>query len=394
MQVILGGDALRPPLTGIGHYTRALATGLPNDHRIDDVRCFCEGRFVEAQSLFRQPEGAGATAGTSRGQLRAFIRKIPGAYSLRTKMRNALFANQLNRFDGQALYHEPNYILKPFKGCCITTIHDLSHLHYPEFHPVERVRYLEQELPRTLERANHVVTDCEFIRREVIELLGVAAENVTAVPLGVDERFHPREGEQLEKVLADYGLQPGYLLAVATLEPRKNLAGLLHAYEGLPAALRRRFPLVLVGGRGWHCQELEQKIERLVRRGEGCHLGYVPTEHLPVIYSGAAAFAFPSFYEGFGLPPLEAMASGVPVLISDNSAMAEVVGEAGLLVSAEDPEQIRKSLQELLEDDGLRQTLRKQGLQRSQQYRWPVCIEQTVDVYQRVWDAFHAGGQR
>ena len=382
MKVLLNVESLIPPLTGIGYYTQNLLAGL-REHDDCQVLCFAQSRIIdpgnesEAVDLVQQQR--------EFEKMRRIVRGIPGAYQLRSYVRNFMFRRATQNRFGAAIYHEPNYILKPFDGVAVATIHDLSYIHYSQYHPRERVRYMERELPRTLEKAAHFITDCQFVKDELISILGVVAERITAIPLGVGSQYHPRSEESIQGTMQKYHLQFGhYLFAVATLEPRKNLAGLMTAYMRLPLKERRRFPLVLVGGRGWQCHELEERIAKLEAAGELRYLGYVAAEDLPAIYSGAAGFAFPSHYEGFGLPPLEAMASGVPVLTSSNSAMSEVVGTAGILIDPKDDDAIYQGLVQLLSDDQWRRQAIMDGLSRASQFSWPHCVEQTMAVYRQV----------
>jgi alpha-1,3-rhamnosyl/mannosyltransferase len=353
---------------------------------IDRLFCFTGTGFSEPDQLLEDTVINASATVKKNHFLRSQLRRVPAAYQLRTLVTNYKFKRAIKQTsNGDALYHEPNYILKPFSGCSITTIHDLSHIHYPQYHPKERVRFLERELPRTLQRADHIVTDSEFIRNEVIEILGVDAQRVTAIPLGVGGYFHPRSSEEVGSVLDSYRLNYGeYLLTVATLEPRKNLDGLLDAFLRLPEPLRKRYPLIFVGGHGWQSHRLDQRLTDLELKGEVRRLGYVADEHLPALYSGARGFVFPSFYEGFGLPPLEAMASGVPVLTADNSAMAEVVGQAGILIDAENNDDLLVGLERLLTDEKFRQCAVEDGLEQAQKFSWPGCVEKTVKLYKKA----------
>lgn len=210
----------------------------------------------------------------------------------------------------------------------------------------------------------------------------VPPESITAVPLGVDERFRPlREGTGTE-ALGAWGLAPGgYGLCVSTLEPRKKVAELLAAWRLLPRALRDRFPLVLAGGRGWLDTGLRDSVERGVAEGWLRHLGFVAEDRLPELYAGAALFLYPSIYEGFGLPPVEAMASGVPVVVSDRSCLPEVCGDAPRYVDPDDREGFAEAIEHCLSDARWRAQAVRRGLERAAGFSWDRCIEGTAAVY-------------
>jgi glycosyltransferase involved in cell wall biosynthesis len=294
------------------------------------------------------------------------------------------FHRQVECFPNHLL-HVPNFILPPCANPTVVTLHDLSHLHYPQFHPRERIVYLERYLPQTLQQATRLIAVSEFVRQEIITLLGVAAERIVSVHNGVDPAFRPYSSIELAPVLSRHGLQAGsYLLAVATLEPRKNLGRLAEAYGGLPATLRQRYPLVLVGASGWLTETLERQLAPLERSGQLRRLGYVPQEELPLIYSGAHAFAYPSLYEGFGLPVLEAMSCGIPVLTTDRASLPEVAGDAALLVNPEDVDAITAGLERLLTDHEWRTEAIQRGLQQAGRFSWVRCIQETIAVYQQA----------
>ena len=377
VRVILGVDAISPPLTGIGRYVQSLARGLKRHPGIAAARYYAHGRWVAQPAALLNP----------RLPLNFLRRHVP----FRRWARRAYHAvnDAVSRAKLAAyrdwLFHAPNYIAPEFAMRAVCTIHDLSHLHMPEHHPRDRVEYLLRELPRTLERAAHVITVSEFVRAEVIAEFGLAPEQVTAVPLGVEPTYHPREAGALDAALARHGLvHGGYLLAVATLEPRKNLERLLDAYARLSPALRRAFPLVLVGGRGWRNEALLARVARMQAQGELRWLGYVAEGELPFMYAGAAAFAFPSLYEGFGLPVLEAMASGVPVLTSNRASLPEVAGDAAILVEPEDIVAMTEGLERMLTDMAWRESAATRGIERARAFTWEACVDRTVAIYGKV----------
>ncbi len=377
MRVILNVDAIQPPLTGIGHYALQLARGLRRHPAISDLRFFSAYRWLA------DPEQAlHANQALSRVRNRVPFKTL--ALHLYSFTRSQLFRWQTRKLDGSVL-HTPNYILMPFPGAAVTTVHDLSYLHYPQHHPRERIAFMERQMPRTLAQAAMIITDSDFVRQELIDLLGVAAHRVQTVSLGVEGSFHPRPPAELTPALTRYGLANlPYLLVVATLEPRKNLLHLVEAYSRLPATLRQHHPLAIAGARGWLTGELEQRLEPLERGGQVKRLGYLPQDDLPLLYAGAWAFAFPSLYEGFGLPVLEALASGTPTLTSNRSSLPEVAGDAALLVDPEDVDSLTASLERLLTDDEWRALAVERGLRQASQFSWERCVEETVAVYRRA----------
>jgi alpha-1,3-rhamnosyl/mannosyltransferase len=316
--------------------------------------------------------------------LRRFLRRLPFAYQIRSSVRSFMFRRRTANIR-DAIYHEPSFVLKPYDGLCVATIHDLSYIHYAKYHPVERVKYLEREIPKTLKKVAHIITDSTYVRREIIDILGVPEEKVTSIPLGVDKRFFPRKRNELAPILARYGLQDTkYLLLVGTLEPRKNFDGMILAYSRLPNVLRSRHPLVHVGPQGWCAKPTEKAFDALMRSGQARRIGYASSDDMAYFYAGAHAFAFPSIYEGFGLPLLEAMASGVPVLSSNRSSMPEVLGDAGLLVNPEDIDALTGALVKLLSDDEFRESSIRKGKMQVKHFQWEDCVDKTVNVYQEL----------
>lgn len=387
MNVILPVDAIVAPLTGIGRYAFELAQRLPEHPLIKQTRFFWFGQWLNQADLARltiaapTPDNQPAAQRSSlRSRLAGNRFAVRGYHALTPQ----LFGWRLRNETG-SLFHSPNYFLPPFPGRSVATIHDLSHVWFPEFHPAARVDYLKRALPDTLRRADFLITDAESVRQEVIRHFGWPADRIAAIPLGVDPVFHPRTDYELQALLPKYGLRIGeYTLCVGTIEPRKNIDRLLTAYESLPQRLRLHHPLVLVGARGWRSDLTHNRIDKAEVAGWLRYLAYVPQTDLPLLYAGARLFAYPSLYEGFGLPVLEAMASGVPVVTSNVASLPEVVGDAAWLVDPLDTDGIATALEQALQDDTWRQKTRTHGLDRASLFNWADCVAQTVAVYQSV----------
>jgi glycosyltransferase involved in cell wall biosynthesis len=377
VDVILNVDAITPPLSGIGRYALQLANGLRAHPAVGDVRYFSTYRWIN------DPRRTLA-ANSGMAWLRRYMPAKSVAMDVYFALRQRRFDRLVRRFDDYVL-HSPNYLLFEHGGPCVSTVHDLSWLHYPEYHPAERIRIMRKRMPRSLEIADAVIADSEFVRREVIETFALDPARVHAVPLGVDETFCPHSESETRAAMATFGLRhEGYLLALATLEPRKNFERLLDAYERLDAGLRRRYPLVLAGATGWHAHRLIERVDALAERGQARRLGYVAEDMLPQLVAGARALAFPSIYEGFGLPPLEAMASGVPVVASSASCIPEVTADAALLVPPDDAARMAHALEQALVDETWRETARARGIRRASTFTWRRCVDATVRVYRDV----------
>lgn len=386
MKLLLNTESLRPPLTGIGNYTLNLLGEL-EAQGLASIDCFNGAAWLTAaQTLDRQLPVSGAMTRPSASRdlsasLRSFVRGLPLAYRVRSAVRNEVFRREASKRQA-FVYHEPNFILKPHKGPCVATIHDLSFIHYPDFHPAERVAWLSRELPRSLARADYLITDSGIVRQELIDRFDLAPDRVRAIYLGADQRFQPRDPRHTGEVLARHGLVHGrYVAFIGTIEPRKGVSTLLDAWEQLPASLRQEYPLVIAGAPGWQNSDLLERMQVLQARGEIKYLRYVAADELPFIYSGAAVFIYPSLYEGFGLPVLEAMASGVPVVCTDGTSMAEFAQGAVSLFEAGRSEALSEALRILLEDQALRSEFILKGLSQARQFSWARCARETSDVY-------------
>jgi glycosyltransferase involved in cell wall biosynthesis len=285
---------------------------------------------------------------------------------------------------GAELFHATEHLLLPLRDVpTVLTVHDLIFRHLPQHHKPLNRWYLNLTMPLYCRRATHLIAVSEQTRADVQAAYGVAAGKITVIPEAADPRFAPAQAAAVAAARARYGLPERYLLTVGTLEPRKNLTRLLRAWAPLYQAGQAP-PLVLAGKPGWLNEAFYAALEASPARQGVIRTGYVEDEHLPALYSGAELFVLPSMYEGFGLPPLEAMASGAPVACSDIPALREVAGEAALYFNPLETEAIQAALVEGLRRDDLRAALRERGLQRSRAFSWERAARETLAVYQRV----------
>ena len=371
----INGVALLSPLTGIGQYTLHLVRELQQLLPMQPWLFYGSGWNRELRN---------APLPGVDGIKKLIKRAVPNPYMVARFLQQRQFSRGVKQ-QGIRLYHEPNFLAYRFGGPTVVTVHDLSWIRHPETHPAERVRVMDKLMPRVVETAAEIIVDSEFVRQEVIGHYGVAPERVTTVLLGVAPAFRPQPESACRTVLAAQGLRYGeYLLAVGTLEPRKNLATVIAAFSRLPQAMRKRTPLVIVGMNGWGMDRFPDSLRRLIEQGEVKLTGYVPQQDLPLLYAGARLFVYPSIYEGFGLPPLEAMACGVPVIVSRRASLPEVVGEAGILVEAMDEAGIAGHMQALVEDAALHARLAAAGLEQARRFTWRQCALETLAVYRKA----------
>ncbi|WP_186163159.1 glycosyltransferase family 4 protein [Burkholderia gladioli] len=369
MKIAFCVDAIQPPLTGIGRYAYELSKHyLSSESGITELRFFLQNRWIERLDVL---DSQATTSTRHKGLPRWLLREFQ--------------IWRLRRQAAQFLFHSPNYFLPDVAETGISTIHDLSVFKYPETHPRERIVDFEKRFESTLSRANHLITDSEATRLEVIDYFGWQADRITAIPLGVSADFHPRNRNHLQPYLNSISLQYGnYSLCVSTLEPRKRINHLLDAYHALPGDIRQRYPLVLAGSKGWLSADLLSRIEAHSKDGWLRYLGFVPESVLPLLYAGARAFLYPSIYEGFGLPVLEALASGIPTLASNRSSLPEVTGGAAWLVDPDDPIALRSGVEKALLDEEWRTRAISASLSVSARFTWSQCAQRTLDLYRTL----------
>jgi glycosyltransferase involved in cell wall biosynthesis len=390
MRVLVNGLTASGGRTGIGHYTAEL------------LRCLCDHAAGAAIDCFPSPwirqtrhawlrvrpwferSGPKPTVPDNPNASPAWRQRI--LRRLRS-LGHTLLSRNMQAFcrrGGYDLYHEPNFIPLPSDLPTVATLHDLSVLLHPEWHPVHRVVDFERHFREGLTRCVHFLAISEFGRQEIIQTLNIRPERVTRTYMGVRPGLGPLPQEQVESTLRRLNLPPRYLLYLGTIEPRKNVLTLLRAYGSLPDHLRARYPLLLVGGWGWNSADVAAYLDAEAKARGVLHLGYVPDEHMPALYNGARALIFPSFYEGFGLPPLEMMACGGAVIASTAGAIAETVGRRAHLVEPLDLDGWRAGMKRVVEDDDWHRELRRGAEDVARPFTWEACAADTLRAYHIV----------
>ena len=370
--MLIGLDAipLTEPRAGVGHYTYELARALADASPGDEFELVYPSSYpavdLEEMELL-PPNLKGARVGVGALGRRWWSAGLP-RYAARR---------------GYRLFHGTNYDVPLWGGTTrVLTVHDLSLFTHPETHEPRRVWRARRRLPLMTRAASAVVTPTEAVRHELCEWLRVAPSKVFAVHEAARECFRPMDGREAAEVLRGLGVGGEFLLAVGTIEPRKNLATLVRAFEEV---LRERpasgLRLVVAGGRGWLTGPLFESLERSPARGRVVLAGYVSDEQLRALYASCAAFVYPSLYEGFGLPPLEAMSCGAAVVAGDTPAVAEVTGGGARLFDPHDHGELTRAILELLDDDAARRALSAAGLRRAAQFSWAHTARATLDVY-------------
>ena len=391
MKIAVNIHCLHPPLTGIGHYARHILQILIDHPEVEELRGISQQgwhseaelrEILNSQQGYQPPTQTGSRPAQWLLKLKKLARKVPGIYSLY----HYFFSRppiEIAPQQTDCIYWEPNYLpLRDMAGRAVITVHDLSHLRCPQFHPGQRLLELDR-LPAEVAAAGQVITVSEFTRAELEHYFKLENNKVSVVTPAVNKDFVPQSGSRVKQLRDTYSLPESYLLFVGTIEPRKNLEGLLLAYNSLDSVTQRQQPLVIVGARGWHIEEFDELMAEL-NNANMVLPGYIESRDLPALYSGATMLIYPSLYEGFGMPVLEAMACGTAVITSDITSMPEVAASAAQLIDPTDIDAIAATITRVLADSELRQSMVEKGLAVASRYSWEKSANDLLAAFKKA----------
>ncbi len=373
MRIGLDGYPLSEPLTGVGHYTLELALALARNFPAD-----------EFELVSPQPFNPANTDGIDHGSISNLRLTQAKSSSLRGHWWSVglpMYARRA-RFD---LFHGTNFEVPLWKRRrTVVTVHDLSTLLHPETHRRRAVRRARVRLPLVAKVADAIITPTAAVKGEVCDRLKVKPEKVVAIHEAPRRGFRPMTSADTIPVRKRLGIEDEFLLFVGTLEPRKNLLTLLKACDEVITRTSTLPQLVVAGGEGWLIQETLSFLNSPPLRDRVRLTGYLNDQELCALYSSCRAFIYPSLYEGFGLPPLEAMACGAPVIASRVAALQETLGEAAILIEPLDVQTLGRTIVEILKDEKRRATLRDAGIKHAAKFSWDEAAKLTHDVYEAL----------
>ncbi|HET9017478.1 MAG TPA: glycosyltransferase family 1 protein [Thermomicrobiaceae bacterium] len=367
--MLLDYTAALSQVSGVGRYTRSLVAALdrarPPD--VDLALWSARVRPIRTQVLPRT------------------VREVPiperwltvGWQRLRLPLPVEVLAGRAD------VVHAPDFVAPPHRAPAVVTIHDLSYLVTPQFAYPNLRRYLATAVPRGLRGSTGIVAVSRATAEDLTRFYDVDPARVTVIPEGVDPAFRAPADEVVVTVLDTLGIRRPYFLIVGTIEPRKNHLGVLTAFEQLARA-HADVSLVIVGRPGWMSSEIMAAIDSAASRLSVHHLGGIDDEQLAALYAGSVALVYPSWYEGFGLPVVEAMACGTAVITSDRGSLAEVAGDDAVTVDPSSPESIAAAMESVLDDSAFRQGLIARGIERAATFNWDAAAAAHIDLYRRV----------
>lgn len=374
MRILVEYTAAIAQGAGIGRYTRSLVDALGRVDKDDDITLFSAERPTHERGFPAARRFRTVIGPLDNRRMTILWHRLGAPLPIET-------------FAGRAdVLHAPDFSLPPTLGArTVVTIHDLAFMTHPECAVPALRAYLNRVVPRAARRADQIIAVSQRTADDLVELLGVEPKKITVIHLGVDPSVQRVEdADRLSAAVTRYGLRRPFVLAVGTIEPRKNFARLIEAFSLAKERIGGPAQLVIAGRKGWLYDDVFQAVDRLGVRDDVRFLDYIPDGDLPTLYSLAAVVAMPSLYEGFGIPIVEAMACGAPVVASSAGSLPEIVGDAGLLAAPADVDALADALTRAVSDETLRAQMIARGRVRAQRFDWDEAARQHVAVYHAV----------
>lgn len=367
--ILTDAKVLLSPFTGIAKYTYENAKRIKQSDKyniyfnyIYPSKNLQENRYKKTKSKFT------LNFLNKNGFLKKYKRKL---------------INAVNMFDYRTydIYWQPNIIPNPYMKAknIVSTVHDFSFLHYPESHPKERIEYFKKNFVKQVSKSDYIITGSNYTKKEIVKYLDFDPNKIRVIYHGIDHDVYKKYADnELRNTKKKFNLPDDFLLFVGSIEPRKNLLTLLKAFNALEEEIKQKYPLFLVGASGWENEDIIQEINQSSNIN---YIGYIKDEELPHIYNLATVFIYPSLYEGFGIPPLEAFACATPTIVSNTTSMPEVCQDATLYIDPLDVSDIKDKILLLLNSPNLQRELIEKGLLRAKKFTWEKSALEHIKLF-------------
>jgi len=385
VDILVNIQSLKPPVTGIGRYTTELLKCLNAPHNIqafDATKRYSQHQLEKKLNPLKDFSATSNKKKKIYADLISMASRLPYAYQARQLIQQRI-RRPLFKACSKYIYWEPNYILEPFDGLSVATMHDLSYICYPQHHRAASLKWLESNIESSIKQASAIVTLSEFSKSEILKNFSVDESKINIVSPAVGSEFkQDASTEEVQQIRKKYKLPNSYILSVGTLEPRKNIKTLLEAYTSLPTKTKARSPLVLIGAKGWG--DVDKDIQLMLDKKEIIVLGYVAQNDMAALYKAADLFVYISLYEGYGMPIAEAMASKIAIITSENSAMSEVARNTTAMVNPLDVEQVTGMMAYYLQEKAARSEMITKYEPIVASWSWQKSADQLSRVFQNI----------